>query len=399
MDNLSSPPQSQPSSPSPIPKQTLLWIGVIVVGIVAYRFLMPYLMTSNVMNDIGNALSNPISQTIPGLNTTVPTLNTVEALNTNPALNSIPTLLGQTSEPTPVAQNVVVDPTRTPQPQSWEAVSDKLAGVMGCVNYANRIVMNTIDAYDRSVNFSDPSRTNFSGITGESTWENCNKDITTVLKNDTQTPELDASMKKFQTAGNTLVQMFKDITPYYKQKDYLDDNFAKGKEKHEAINSQIDAYIAASSEFRKEIDKQEDITTTAEIQALANDPAGKNRSLALQWMADAKKTVLELEKEKPVATDLEAKINALVKSQDNFKNTVLVALKADNADNFSEWDSVASDMEAFIGAAKGVWRNLRDNKPLPTGHFTDGSLENAITKFNDVVDEYNRTNAFPDNRL
>nr|MBP7057123.1 DUF3829 domain-containing protein [Candidatus Gracilibacteria bacterium] len=265
-----------------------------------------------------------------------------------------------------------------------------------CMNYADQTIRNTIDYYDRFVDFQNLTKTNFTGLITEASWRTCTGDIADALAINADTPELDEVVREFQTQGEAIVAAFKEITPYYKQKDFLDDDFALGKAKDAAVIAQAAAYVKASDAFRVGVDKQENLNNTAQMAVLAQDPTAKNQMIGLQMFIDAKKVVAVLSEDILNVSTLEKSINDLILTQTKFVSTVLADLKSDSS-RYSRWDAVNTSMEDFIASAKSIWRLVRDGKPVPASN--EGSVSRVIEKFNNVVQNYNTNNRIEMYRL
>lgn len=358
MDNLQ--PDQQPlpeSSQSPISGSVIKGLIVVIVVIVLYRYGAFYFFDRTALNNLGQS----VQQAVDG------------AMNKSSAPGSIK------ANPTTEAQDSAIQ---------------KVSTLMSCINYGDPSLRQTAEYYQKHVNFDQPQRTSFTGLIAESSWQTCDLDINKALGFASNTPELDHLTRAFQTQGRSMVAAFKEVTPYYKQKNYLDDGFAFGKAKDAQLLQQISSYTSVSDAFRDAIDKQEDINNAAELATLAQDPKAQNKVLSLQLFTESKKVMRELSKDTINASSLEVAINGLTAAQTKFKDTVLPALKAENVSGkYESWNSVNDAVDNFLAAAKDVWRLARDSKPIPTGKFDTGSAEKAIDTFNRLVDSLNRSNS------
>lgn len=353
-NNLSSP--SPNSSQSPFSGGGMNWIIVLIIfGVVAYFGFVNFSKMVNLNN-----LAQQVQQRVDGM----------------------------------VAGTDV--PSYQPQSSALDNATEKVSELTSCMNYADQTIRNTIDYYDRFVDFQNPTKTNFTGLITESTWQTCVGDISDALAINADTPDLDQAVREFQKQGDAIVAAFKEVTPYYKQKDFLDDDFALGKAKDAALIAQALAYVKASDAFRSAVDKQENLNNTAQIALLAQDPTAKNQMISLQMFIDAKKVVAALSEGTLDANSLEKSINDLVATQTTFSTTVLSDLKS-NSSKFSRWNSVNTSVEDFIASAKNIWRLVRDGKPVPAKN--EGSVARAIEKFNSVVQNYNTSNQIEMYRL
>ncbi len=362
-NNDQSSPTSPGSSGAPISGGVIKWIlGIIVIAVI-YRVGTLYFNDPQVLTNFAQTIQHAINSVSTSVN--VPGTSSQSA--TTKATNSI-----------------------------LDNATHKVTTVLSCINYADQSVRNTIDQYQRYVDFNTPTKTTFTGSYSDASWQNCDKDITTALTFESNTPNLDKAMRNFQTQGNATVSAFKDVTSYYKQKSYLDDNFTFGKAKDAALIQLSLSYIQASDTFRDAVDAQEDINNNAHIAELSADPAAQNQVLALQMFMQSKTVLHELYKEPIISSALEKSITDLTTIQTKFKEVVLASIKNDTS-KYSSWNGISGKIDSFIAASKDVWRLVRDNKPLPESN--EGSLDRAIEQFNNLVSSYNMTNNIPQYRL
>lgn len=364
MDNndLSS-PTSPGSSGSPISGGVIKWILGIVVMVVIYRVGTLYFNDPQVLTNFEQKIQQVL-----------------ESVFTQVKVSTIPS-----QSPSNQSTNSVLD-----------SATRKVTTVLSCINYADQSVRNTIDLYQRHVNFDLPTKTIFSGSSSDAAWQNCDKDITTAMTFASNTPNLDKAMLDFQTQGNATVGAFREVSSYYKQKSYLDDGFTFGKAKDANLIQLSLAYIKASDSFRDAVDAQEDINNNAHIAELSSDPAAQNEVLALKMFMQSKTVLHELYQDPINSELLQKSIADLTSIQMQFKDVVLVSIKNDTS-KYSTWNSVSNKIDSFIASGKDVWRLVRDNKPLPENNT--GSLDRAIEEFNNLVSSYNMANNIQQYRL
>ncbi len=374
-NNLSS--QSPNPSQSPFSGGIIKWVVGIIVIVAVYRFGSLYFYNPAVRNNIGQQIQQGIDSLTNSFN---------DITTTSPQSSS----KSQSPFPTTVEPTAIVD-------TDLDNATEKVSELTSCMNYADQTIRNTIDYYDRFVDFQNPNKTNFTGLITESSWQTCTGDINEALAISSDTPDLDEAIREFQKQGDATVAAFKEITPYYKQKDFLDDDFALGKAKDAALIAQAIAYVKASDTFRSAVDKQEDLNNTAQMAILAQDPSAQNQMIGLQMFIDAKKVVAVLSEETLNASTLEKSINDLIATQTKFTTVVLADLKSGDSSKYSRWDSVSTSMDDFIASAKNVWRLVRDAKPVPATN--EGSVARAVEKFNNVVQNYNTNNRIEMYRL
>lgn len=368
-NNLSSP--SPNSSQSPFSGGILKWIIGVIVIVALYRFGSLYFYNPAVLNNLGQQIQQGVDSLTNSLSDSIPTTVTPQASS-------------QSQFSPPVGSTAVNS--------DLDKLTEKVSKLSSCMNYADQTIRNTIDYYDRFVDFQNPTKTSFTGLITESSWQTCTVSIDDALAINTDTPDLDEAIREFQKQGDATVAAFKEITPYYKQKDFLDDDFALGKAKDAALIAQAITYVRASDAFRSTVNKQEDLNNTAQMALLAQDPTAQNQMIGLQMFIDAKKVAEALSADTLQAITLEKSINNLVATQTKFSTIVLPDLKSGNSSKYSRWESVSTAMGDFIANAKNVWRLVRDGKPVPSTN--EGSVARAIEKFNNVVQNYNTNNLF-----
>lgn len=357
-NNLSSPTPN--FSQSPFSGGWLKWIFIVVIVVAGYHFGSVYVSNPTALNH----LSQQIQQ----------------------GVDSVMTSLNGENSPSAVAV-----PTSLPANAALDNIIEKTSELSTCINYADQTIRNTIDHYDRFVDFQNPNKTTFSGLITETPWQTCIGNINAALTLVTNTPELDTAINKFKEKGEEIVAAFKDVTAYYKQKDYLDDNFAMGKSKDAQLIQQALDYIKASDAFHEAVDHQENLNNEAQVALLSQDPSAQNQLISLQLLMEAKKVLAVLSSQPIDAATLEKNITNLVSIQTKFTATVLPALKNSNSAKYSRWTTVNSNIDDFVASAKSIWRLVRDNKPVPPTN--EGSLARAIEKFNNLVQSYNINNS------
>lgn len=360
-NNFTSPGSSQ----SPFSGGWLKWIFIIVILVAGFQFGRAYFANPAAFNNLSQQIQAGVDSVIESLNG------------------------GGNASPAALATNAST--------AALDDAIEKTSELSSCTNYADQTIRNTIDHYDRFVDFQNPNKTSFSGLITEASWQTCLNSINDALTVMTNTPELDAAVRKFKEQGEATVAAFKEITAYYKQKDFLDDNFTLGKAKDAQMIQQAIDYIKASDAFRAAVDHQEDLNNEAQVALLSQNASAQNQLISLQMLMEAKKVLAALSEQTISATALEKSINALVAVQSQFTTKVLPTLKDGNAGKYTRWTNVNSNIDDFVASAKNTWRLVRDNKPIPATN--EGSLARTVEKFNNLVQSYNLNNSIEMYRL
>ncbi|WP_319924494.1 YiiG family protein [Xenorhabdus littoralis] len=196
-----------------------------------------------------------------------------------------------------------------------------------------------------------------------------------------------------------LVPEINVLKRYYEQEDYKDDNFAKGKEKHQQLIAAYQEFEPASVAFSQSI---EEINDERQITALRYMEKESGRTLdyySLAILIDAKKINQVIESDTFDTAQAFAMVAELLNKVENALPLV-TERKNEGGTSYIGYDSLLREADSYAKVAKERIRRIRDNVPysdfekrsLGTASewMVEGSVGKLIDKYNRFVNEFNR---------
>ena len=205
-----------------------------------------------------------------------------------------------------------------------------------------------------------------------------------------------------------LLPIFQEAENYYKGKEFLSDNYAKGQEIHKKILGAFEKYNGVAGLFVTEFDKKSDEVFAKELEMLKKEGRviGYNRAL---FMDISKKILNEMDRQKLNAANVtegsaekikplhEELGKALTDFQNAFKDPKLLEKEGYEG---GEADSYISEALKFKGSVAALINRienkvkvdefkLKHNFPMEN---EDGSPEQVYDIYEDVIGEHNRLN-------
>ncbi len=311
----------------------------------------------------------------------------------------------EVAAPTPT-QKITADTPATPDSDSADAASTqddvgaKLQQYVTCYNKVDESAHRTITRYASWVKDMDAGPTgkemNIYGL-----YSLNGKDIaqckTVFEKAAAQTPalgKLDRAGLAYADAITALNKAVDDVYTYYDREDYKDDQFAKGKQLHTPLAASMKAFEAASDEFAKELQIENDKLLEADLVRIEKTQGRKLPYLHGSMMYQAKQLVRIIEANDFPADQAGAKLADYEKIADE-----AMAFAKQNPGGSSGWSSVEREAEDFRKAAKERVRRIRDKVPYSEGEkmqltpgsgwMVEGSQEKVITAYNKLIDASN----------
>jgi hypothetical protein len=200
---------------------------------------------------------------------------------------------------------------------------------------------------------------------------------------------IDAAGKAYGDALAALAPLLKQAHDYYDQKDYKDDNFAKGASLHAPLLTAFASYHSASAAFREAVGKEHEGLSERELVAIEKS---EGRSLVYfhkKMMLDAKKLadIVESAAVMPEKSSYQGALEVYTKSLDEAKGYA-VAHADEIKESKSSWQSIENDADALLRQAKELSRYLRDGK-TPDNDMSEGSPREFMRAFNSLVSASN----------
>jgi Protein of unknown function (DUF3829) len=211
-------------------------------------------------------------------------------------------------------------------------------------------------------------------------------------------PEVDSAATEYRKALEELDPLVKRANDYYDQKDYKDDNMAKGKAMHAELMNGFAKFEQVSKGFEERVTALNDAVNERELTRLEKDASRRLPYLAKKTQREAKAllgvgTVVELKE-----LDLQ-KYDVALQTYDRSLSELeaYVAAHAAEADKVSGLSSFVSDSKTFLRSAKDLLRRKRDNKDFNKEFFSksnprmvEGHPAQLVESYNRAVDSSNR---------
>ncbi|MCC6643449.1 YiiG family protein [Candidatus Peregrinibacteria bacterium] len=363
--------------PSPIKPGKSIIIVIIGVLIAAGAYYFQFNGAGNIMNKIKDATNNMSN-----------------SIDTGSITNMIQTATNET-------QKVV---------NSTDPLNKKLNAYVGLLNNVSERVN---DSYDRYLSWADyqngptGQERNIYGLYELNDYSNDFEKADQALALQPE-HELDKIVRDYIAAYKEVEPLNEEAYNYYDQKDYLDDNMAKGKELHPKLVAAFDKFQAASDQLSAEYEKVDLVQRKLELEEYKKSGA-KLAYASTNTLLTAQDMYIFLRDSLSSSEGDPAQINA-----DTFKQKIdlyeaaltdLKTFKGKTADIKREYgitgdslfDSFLDSSDDFAKAYKAYYRAVRDkNFPEVFGSedFTEGTFGNFLYAYNNMIDKYNFMSAF-----
>ncbi|MEM7156602.1 MAG: YiiG family protein [Myxococcota bacterium] len=292
-----------------------------------------------------------------------------------------------------------------PERSEHDKRGEKLQGYIQCINHASSRVHDAIRRYYSWVDFEKGvtgSEKNVYGLYEVKRDDKCLTGIDTSNAAEPKDEELESAATAWKGAYETAQAEIIEAHRYYDQKDYLDDDFAKGKEFHPKLAEAFKAFEQADRALRDAVEVRNDEIQRKNLERMEKEDGRKLRFLTALVMAEAKALLkvgdvpdypeLDLPKfEAAIAKYAAAlkELNEYVEAHPKEVGTVTI---------FSTFHDTAGDMQT---AAKELMRRKRDDKAytdhekirMRSGAFAvDGTPAKLSRAYNDLVSRSNALN-------
>lgn len=282
-------------------------------------------------------------------------------------------------------------------------LGDKLNKYIPCINITSSSVGRASDFYHRWIEDPDAGPSGkervVNGTLEISSIDTCKENIKQAKKTKPELEKLEKAADKWLKAVEEVDDLNSQAYKYYKQANYKDDGFKKGKELHPKLHKAFEAFFEQDKKFReafsnekKELDERELDRLKREGQKLAY--AHKKFMLEASELVDMGKDA-----ELPDLGNLELKkYEKLLKATEDAYEEMDKAATSAEKKKVMMWDAFASAADNYMRAAKDLARRKRENKPFTqaelqrlSGPFPDveGSPQVLLDKFNEMVNKSN----------
>ncbi len=309
-------------------------------------------------------------------------------------------LAKQGAEAVGEADNAVADASLSDD----DKLGMKLEGYIACINGPSPRVLDAADRYAGWVDIDagvTGKESSVQGIHDHELDSTCVEGIATSNDAEPDDPELEKTATAWLEAYKAVQPLIHDAHSYYDQKDYKDDDFAKGKEMHAPLAKAIGAFQDADQALRKQVSEKNDALQLRRLEQLEKEEGRKLRFQNANIMAKAKVLMAAGDVPTLEALDLDALDKALTefeKAHDE-ADTYVKANEAE-ADSVTLFGSFIDKGGDLLKAAKALKRRKRDNEPYSdselrqlgggSGWMVEGSSAKLNHTYNDLVSSSNR---------
>lgn len=205
---------------------------------------------------------------------------------------------------------------------------------------------------------------------------------------------LDRIGREYAAAFDKLYALTKEAIDYYKQKDYKDDNFKKGKELHEPLLAAYKNFENASKQMSGEIDLLEDANLHEDFAELEKQGVSDTRYQVLNLRIAAKKLYRASQQSDVSFETFDPLLQNFSQALDEAKKFAAANKNADENKSFGDEKLkglVYSDGsvigEKFQIEAKEFGRHLRDEHKTPESG--SGSPKSMSDEYNNLINAFN----------
>ena len=279
-----------------------------------------------------------------------------------------------------------------PEPDPDELLSTKMGFYIECVNKVDPIVADSSEAYhsflakDDLVNVKRPPIVR--PMTGR--FDDCYKAVDEAGKVAPKLADLEEGGAGYVGALRTLAPLMAEADQYYRQEDWKDDGFAKGKDLNGKIVAAFDGFVKARRQLHQTIDKYNDQILA---RALARIEKEEGRSLhyySRRIMNDAS-ALLDLGLD-PAADP--AKVRDAIEAYKNVYAEMVAKAEKEPAvaSAVKGWPGFLNRGNNFLHDAKEIQRSIAaqlDKAPGKPVKLADMLRHDLIESYNHMVEESN----------
>lgn len=300
--------------------------------------------------------------------------------------------------------------TRDPADATNESLTQKLNAYVDLLNTVSSNVFSSYDRYGLWVDLEKGPTGKEPNVYGLYQFNDYSSYLEAADKASALTPQidLDKDFPAYKAAYLKLKPLADEAYAYYDQEDYKDDNFAKGQKLHPDLVAAFKEFEAASTKFAADYEVVDVAQRKIEMDQYQKEgrTIAYNAASALYLTQQMYMSIRDqLAKNGNDASLLDA--NDLKSKTDQF-DALLTTLKLEqnNEDELkkeygsagaSMFSSFVNDAQDTLKAAKSLYRGVRDKNLPERDDFadnTDGTPENYIYTYNQMVDSFNRLNRF-----
>lgn len=204
--------------------------------------------------------------------------------------------------------------------------------------------------------------------------------------------DLDAEGREYVASLGALSPLMDEADSYYRQKNYKDDAYAKGKQMHGPLVAAFDQYVKSAEKIRALVEKQDEGLKTRQLAEIERQQGRKLNYLTNNMMLHARRVFVAGNVEQPNAEALRPEIaafDAAYEEAKRYANEHPDELRTGGTQpNFvaQQWNLSRPSAEFFLTAAKELERGLKSD---PDARKQQYALENFVRTYNQLITTYN----------
>ncbi len=215
--------------------------------------------------------------------------------------------------------------------------------------------------------------------------------------------ELDQYIDEYLSTYKELAPLVEEAYLYYDQKDYLDDQMAKGKELHPKLMAAFNKFFAVSDKLGENyetVDLAQHKKELEQYKAAGNELAyaTTNALLTSQDMYIYLRETLHKNNDNPAKINVDTfkqkmdTYEAALNSIKSYKGNKTALNREYGVTGDSLYSSYLDDSDDLFKATKAFYRAVRD-KTFPESYgnddYTEGTFGNFLYTYNQMIDAYN----------
>lgn len=262
------------------------------------------------------------------------------------------------------------------------ALSKKLGLYVDCLNSVDRGLHSAADEYMRKVDRAKgPQPGREPSLFTRNEVEPCYAQLQQGMAAPPALAELDAAAQSYLAALQKLAPVLKDANEYYRQEDYKDDKYAKGKQLHAPLVAAFAEFGKASDEFHAALDVEDVRYKERELAEIEQQQGRKLSYLHRVVMLRAKQLVKLGEADPIDPAKYQPALDAYTQAVEE-ASAYFNAHRTELGDRVSCWQTVERAARDFLKEGKEKMRNFRDNKKPSPGLY---SSDRFVDEYNDLI--------------
>ncbi|MGH9943564.1 MAG: DUF3829 domain-containing protein [Pyrinomonadaceae bacterium] len=271
-------------------------------------------------------------------------------------------------------------------PSENELLGQKLEQYIGCVNSFDTTAHRSYEEYARAMGKQGPGRgrtISSLGAANDHYFDQCFEKLQKGLDVLPAVDDLDQGAQSYLAAMQKLKPVLKEANDYYKQEDYKDDEFAKGRELHGPLVAAFDEFERSSEQMRAAVDKYDTLYKERSLAEIERAEGRKLRYLTRAMMVRAKEMLRAGDDKELTADKLQPALDAYSQSIDAAQ--AYFNEHKDEARNGGCWSSLESDAKSFLKEGKEKLRYLREHRKPPPPKRGIFSRDRFIDAYNSLI--------------